>query len=109
MTPKALLSLFTQNLTSEKTRFLWTEILETIFDIFAVTLFVAAAALFFLRLRHENPPLFPYIIISLVCAVGNWLGNNGGGIAAVSLLIAASFLTLHLASEPFREDLGEES
>ena len=83
--------------------------LDTIFDIFAVTLFVAAAALFFLRMRHENPPLFPYILVSLVCAVANWLGNNGGGVGAICLLVAASFLTLHLASEPFREDLGEES
>ena len=109
MAPKALLSLFTQTQPLEQARCLWTEILETIFDIFAVTLFVAAAALFFLRLRHENPPLVPYVIVSLVCAVGNWLGNNGGGVAAVALLIAASFFTLHLASEPFREDLGEES
>lgn len=78
--------------------------METMFDFLSVLLFLATVSLFFLRFRDENPPLAPYILISLVCAVGNWLGNHGGGPAAVALLVAASFLLLHLASEPFRED-----
>jgi len=77
---------------------------ETMFDLMSVLLFIATASLFFLRFQHENPPLAPYILISLVCAVGNWLGNNDGGIAAVALLSAASFFLLHLAGEPYRED-----
>jgi len=81
--------------------------LETMFDLLSVLLFIATAGLFFLRFRHEDPPLTPYLLVCLVCAVGNWLGNNGGGAAAVALLIAGSFLTLHLASQPYRED-GEE-
>ncbi len=81
--------------------------METIFDFLSVLLFIAAVSMFFVRFRHENPPLAPYIVISLVCAVGNYLGNNGGGVAAVALLIAASFLLLHLAGEPYRESAGE--
>lgn len=83
--------------------------METIFDILAITLFVAAAGLFFMRFRHEDPPLGPYIVVSLVAAVGNWLGNHGGGLAAIAFLMAGAFFTLHLASEPYREDPGERS
>ncbi len=77
--------------------------METIFDLLAALLFVATAGLFALRFRHEDPPITPYLLIALTCAVGNWLGNMGGGLAAIALLIAGSFLTLHLASEPYRE------
>lgn len=77
------------------------------FDLLSVILFIATAGLFFVRCRHENPPLIPYLLISAVCAVGAWLGNNGGGVAAVALLIAAAFLTLHLASQPYAEDSEE--
>lgn len=81
--------------------------METIFDLLSVTLFIATAGLFLVRFRHEDPPLAPYLVIALVCIIGNWLGNNGGGIAAVALMVAAAFLTLHLASQPYREDPEE--
>lgn len=81
--------------------------MDTIFDLLAVMLFVSTAALFCVRYRHEDPPTTPYLLVAIVCPVGNWLGNHGGGEAAVALLIAAAFLTLHLASEPFREDPEE--
>lgn len=77
------------------------------FDFMATMLFIATAGLFFARYRHENPPLAPYLVVSLICAVGNWLGNHGGGVAAVALLIAGAFCTLHLASEPYREDQAD--
>ena len=77
------------------------------FDLLSATLFLATAGLYLLRLRHEKPPFAPYAVIALVCVVGAWLGNNGGGVAAVALLIAASFLTLHLASQPYGEDPEE--
>ena len=82
--------------------------METIFDLLAGLLFIATAGLYFLRFRHESPPLAPYVLVGLVCAVGNWLGNHGGGVAAVALLIAGAFLTLHLASEPYRETPEEK-
>lgn len=78
--------------------------METLYDFMAVTLFIATAAMFFYRFRSEDPPLAPYMLIALVCAVSNWLGNNGGGIGAVLLLIAGSFYLMHLAGEPFADD-----
>ena len=78
--------------------------METLYDLMAIALFVATAGMFFFRLRHESPPLAPYMLISLVCAVSNWLGNNGGGVGAVLLLIAGSFYLLHLAGEPFADE-----
>ncbi len=78
--------------------------METIFDLMSVMLFVATAGLYWVRVRHEQPALAPYLVVALVCIVGNWLGNSGGGWAAVGMLIAGAFLTLHVASQPYRED-----
>ncbi len=78
--------------------------METIYDFMSVTLFIAMAGIFFFRYRSENPPLAPYMLISLDCAVSNWIGNNGGGISAVALLIAGSFYLLYIAGEPFAEE-----
>ena len=78
--------------------------MTSIFDLLSVSLFIATAAMFFLRFKHEDPALAPYVLISLVCAVGNWLGDNGAGPWAVALLIAASFLLLHIASQPYAEE-----
>jgi hypothetical protein len=78
--------------------------METIYDFTAVTLFIATASIFFYRFRNENPPLAPYMLISVVCAVSNWLGNHGGGVGAILLLVAGSFYLLHLAGMPYVED-----
>ena len=79
--------------------------METTFDFLAVSLFIATAGLFFHRLRHEDPALAPYMLVCLVCAVANWLGNHGGGAGAVGLLTAGSFFLLQLASAPYGDDL----
>jgi len=78
--------------------------METLYDFMAILLFIATAAMFFYRFQNEDPPLAPYALVSLVCAVSNWLGNNGGGVGAILLLVAGAFYLLHLASEPFAED-----
>jgi len=78
--------------------------METIYDIMATTLFIATAGVFFFRFRSEDPPLAPYMLISLVCAVSNWLGNHGGGVAATLMLVAGSFYLLHIAGEPYAEE-----
>ncbi len=78
--------------------------METLFDLMSVALFIATAGIFFHRFRSEDPPLAPYMLISLVCAVANWLGNSGGGIGAVLLLIAAAFYLLHIAGAPYAEE-----
>jgi hypothetical protein len=80
----------------------------SIFDILSVTLFVAAAGMFFIRFRHEDPPLMPYVLISLACAAGNWLGEEGHAAVAVGILIAGAFLLLHIASLPYPEE-GEDA
>lgn len=77
------------------------------FDLLSVMLFVATAALFMVRIRHEATALAPYLVVALVCFIGNWLGKNGGGAAAIALMVAAAFLTLHLASQPYRDDTEE--
>ncbi len=82
--------------------------MESIFDLLATFLFIATAGLYILRFRHETPPLAPYALVGVVCIVGDWFGNHGGGAAAVALLIAGAFLTLHLASEPYRETPEEK-
>ncbi|MFQ5562016.1 MAG: XrtV sorting system accessory protein [Parvularculaceae bacterium] len=81
--------------------------MTSVFDLLAVSLFVAAAGLFLVRFRHEDPPIAPYLLIAAICAVSNWLGENGGGLAAVALLSAASFLLLHLASLPYKDDVKD--
>ena len=76
----------------------------TIYDILSLLLVSGCACLFLLRMRHEKPRYPAYIVIFLVCSVGAWLGNNGGGVAAVAILISAYFFLLHLASEPYAEN-----
>lgn len=82
--------------------------MDSMFDLLSVALFMATAGMFFLRFRHEDPPLGPYVLIALACAVGNWLGNDGQPAIAVGVLIAGAFLLLHLASLPYPEE-GERS
>ncbi|MEL7019232.1 MAG: XrtV sorting system accessory protein, partial [Pseudomonadota bacterium] len=69
-----------------------------------MALFIAAASIFFLRLRHEDPPLFPYLLISVTCAAANWLGNHRFDLIAIGVLAAAAFLLLHLTSQPYGPD-----
>ncbi|WP_411816954.1 XrtV sorting system accessory protein [Hyphococcus sp. DH-69] len=79
------------------------------FQLFSVMLFIAAASLFINRMRHENPPLLPYLVIAWVCIVANWFDDNGSDLPAIVLLISGAFLVLHLASEPYREETDDQS
>lgn len=63
----------------------------TIFDIFSLGLLLASMSLFVKRYMIQNPPVYPYLIIACTCLVANWLGESGGGIFALVLLIAAAF------------------
>lgn len=78
--------------------------MTTLFDYLSVFLFIAAAGLFFYRFRREDPPLAPYVVISVGCAIANWLGNNGIEIGAALMLLAGAGMALHLAHQPFEED-----
>ena len=75
--------------------------MSTPFDFLFVALFIAVAATFFFRLQREDPPLAPYVMICLICAVGNWLGNNAANAAAIGLLIAGALWATHLAAKKF--------
>ena len=77
------------------------------FDIFSLGLLVVSLSVFFIRYVSQDPPITPYLLIACVCGVGNWLGDSGGGDAALMLLIAASFLFLALVLTPYRSKLEE--
>ncbi len=63
----------------------------TVFDLYALVLLLVSMSLFVHRYVRHNPPVYPYLIIATTCLVANWLGEAGGGIFAMTLLIAASF------------------
>ncbi len=66
----------------------------TIFDVYSISLLLVSLTIFVVRYMREEPPVMPYLVIACTCAVGNFLGEAGGGIGAFMLLVAASFLFL---------------
>jgi len=80
----------------------------TFFDVFSLTLLATSLTLFVVRYVQQNPPVFPYLVIAMTCAVGNWLGNAGGEFGALALLMAASFLFLGCLLYPQWRDMGDE-
>ncbi len=79
----------------------------SIFDVFALALLVASMTLFVTRYLTQNPPVYPYLIIALTCLVANWLGEAGGGVFALGLLIAASFSFLGCLLYPNWRNMGD--
>ncbi len=63
----------------------------TVFDVFSLALLLASMGLFVKRYMTQDPPVYPYLIIASTCLIANWLGETGGGVYALTLLIAASF------------------
>lgn len=63
----------------------------TIFDIYSLALLLVSMGLFVKRYMTQDPPVYPYLIIACTCLIANWLGEAGGGVFALGLLIAASF------------------
>ncbi len=76
----------------------------TVFDVFSVSLLLISLSVFVVRYIRQDPPIMPYLVIACVCAVGNWLGDAGGGWAAMALLVAASFLFLGCLLSPWRAE-----
>lgn len=66
----------------------------TVFDLYSIGLLIVSLSMFVIRYMREEPPVTPYLVIASTCAVGNYLGDNGGGMGALMLLVAASFLFL---------------
>ena len=63
----------------------------SIYDVYSLLLLAASMGLFCTRYFSQRPPVFPYFVIACTCLVANWLGDAGGGLFALTLLIAASF------------------
>lgn len=79
----------------------------TIFDIYALALLIVSMTLFVRRYMTQNPPVYPYLIIAVTCLVANWLGEAGGGIFALALLVAASFSFLGCLLYPQWRNMGQ--
>ncbi len=79
----------------------------TIFDVYALALLIVSMTLFVRRYMTQNPPVYPYLIIAVTCLVANWLGEAGGGIFALSLLVAASFSFLGCLLYPSWRHMGQ--
>lgn len=79
----------------------------TIFDIYALALLIVSMALFVRRYMTQNPPVYPYLIIAVTCLVSNWLGEAGGGVFALALLVAASFSFLGCLLYPSWRNMGQ--
>jgi len=81
----------------------------TIFDVYSLALLLASMGLFVKRYMTQDPPVYPYLIIASTCLVANWLGEAGGGVFALALLLAASFSFLGCLLYPsWRSMNGEE-
>jgi len=65
--------------------------MDSIFDFYSFTLMLVSIGLFVVRYLRDDPPVYPYLIIASTCFVGNTLGEAGGGMYAMILLVAASF------------------
>lgn len=65
--------------------------MDSIFDFYAFSLMLVSIGLFVVRYLRDDPPVYPYLIIASTCFVGNSLGEAGGGVYAMILLVAASF------------------
>ncbi len=63
-------------------------------DIYSIALLIVSLTMFVKRYMREEPPVTPYLVIACTCAVGNFLGEKDGGMAAFVLLLAANFLFL---------------
>ena len=81
----------------------------TIFDVYSLVLLLVSMSLFVHRYIKQNPPVYPYLIIATTCLVANWLGESGGGVFALALLVAASFSFLGCLLYPSWRDMSSKS
>ncbi|PQA88505.1 XrtV sorting system accessory protein [Hyphococcus luteus] len=80
----------------------------TIFDIYSLVLLLVSMGLFVKRYMTQDPPVYPYLIIACTCLVANWLGEAGGGVFALGLLIAASFSFLGCLLYPSWRSMNDD-
>lgn len=80
----------------------------TFIDIYSISLLLVSLTMFVIRYMREEPPVAPYLVIASTCAVGNFLGEQGGGLGAVMLLIAATFLFMGCVFYPHLRKLSQD-
>ena len=78
----------------------------TLFDAFSLSLLIACMGLFIVRITKRDTPVPPYLLIASTCLIANWLGDNGGGVFALMLLVSASFLWLNCLLHPHHRTLS---
>lgn len=66
--------------------------MDTAIGVYSISLLLVSLTMFVIRYLREEPPVLPYLVIACTCAVGNFLGDSGGGLGAFMLLVAATFL-----------------
>lgn len=79
----------------------------TFIDIYSISLLLVSLTMFVIRYMREEPPVLPYLVIACTCAVANFLGEQGGGLGAVMLLIAATFLFMGCVFYPHLRKLSQ--
>ena len=79
------------------------------FNMFAISLFAAAAAVFFWRSRSQQPRFLPYAVVIVGGFVAALAGQHGAVYPSVGIFIAASVLIVHLASEPFGDTFSDQA
>ncbi|MCB2097877.1 MAG: hypothetical protein KDE05_09610 [Parvularculaceae bacterium] len=79
----------------------------TLIDIYSIALLLVSLTMFVIRYLREEPPVLPYLVIACTCAVGNFLGEQGGGLGAFILLLAATFLFMGCIFYPHLRQLSE--
>lgn len=80
--------------------------MTTFIDIYSISLLFVSLTMFVIRYMREEPPVMPYLVIASTCAIGNFLGEQGGGLGAVTLLIAATFLFMGCVFHPHLRKLS---
>ncbi len=80
----------------------------TAIDVYSISLLLVSLTMFVIRYLREEPPVMPYLVIACTCAVGNFLGDQGGGLGAFMLLIAATFLFMGCVFYPRIRSLREQ-
>jgi hypothetical protein len=78
--------------------------MTTIYDWLTVALFAGLVTHFLafsVRSDVKDIPFGHYLLLSVACALANWLGNNGSGWAAILVLLAGgAYAYRFLRAEP---------
>ena len=80
--------------------------MQTIYDWITVGIFCGIITLFLHRSVDVDEPrdaLWQYLVVSVGCAISNWLGNEGRHVLA-SGMVALTLAFIHYVLRPFRPE-----